>query len=119
MSPPNPSPPPSRPLKLSGISVESSLDCSKSKLISSGSTLSFPKTLAKVLVAGRNCALSSAVSKFVSDKGKVPKKFNLEYQWFVHPKFCVWSLLAMKLQKYENIMYLSLFTFYKARLVRW
>jgi len=31
--------------------------------------------------------------------------------------FGFWSLLAMKLQKYENIMY-SLFTFYNARWAR-
>ena len=60
---------PSRP----GIRFASSLDCSTSRLMSSGVAMSFSKTLTKVLVTGRNLSLSSSVMRLTSESGKAPK----------------------------------------------
>ena len=64
--------PDAKPLKLSGINSLSSSDWSISVWISFWLMFSFSKTLMKVLVAGRNLALSSSVIKLTSDRGKAP-----------------------------------------------
>merc|ERR1719362_266961 len=65
-SPANPLPNCSR--KFEGTKLIRSLDCWRSKFISSASRVSFFKTLTNVLVAGRYVALSSSVIKLKSER---------------------------------------------------
>ena len=70
-SPANPLPNCSR--KFEGTKLIRSLDCWRSKFISSASRVSFFKTLTNVLVAGRYVALSSSVIKLKSERGNAPE----------------------------------------------
>merc|ERR1719362_1946235 len=71
-SPANPLPNCSR--KFEGTKLIRSLDCWRSKFISSASRVSFFKTLTNVLVAGRYVALSSSVIKLKSERGNAPNE---------------------------------------------
>ena len=55
-----------------------SLDCWRSKFISSASRVSFFKTLTNVLVAGRYVALSSSVIKLKSERGNAPENRKIK-----------------------------------------